>query len=90
MIAAKGGSSENKSKIVMLNPSDDIAEWVAKTVPTMGAGWCPPGMLGLGIGGTAESYGTCKESLMDPVISRVNCTRSRNLRRNCELRSLIV
>ena len=53
-LAAKGGGSENKSKLVMLNPSDSIADWVEKTVPTMGAGWCPPGMLGLGIGGTAE------------------------------------
>ena len=53
-LAAKGGGSENKSKMVMLNPSDSIVEWVLKTVPTMGAGWCPPGMLGIGIGGTAE------------------------------------
>jgi len=68
MIAAKGGGSENKSKLVMLNPSDDIAEWVVKTLPTMGAGWCPPGMLGIGIGGTAEKAGVlAKESLMDPV-----------------------
>ncbi|WP_163935047.1 fumarate hydratase [Paraferrimonas sp. SM1919] len=68
MIAAKGGGSENKSKMVMLNPSDDIAEWVEKTVPTMGAGWCPPGMLGIGIGGTAEKAAVmAKESLMDPV-----------------------
>ena len=68
MIAAKGGGSENKSKMVMLNPSDDIVEWVKKTVPTMGAGWCPPGMLGIGIGGTAEKAAVmAKESLMDPV-----------------------
>ena len=68
MIAAKGGGSENKSKMVMLNPSDDIAEWVVKTLPLMGAGWCPPGMLGLGIGGTAEKSAVlAKESLMDPV-----------------------
>ncbi len=53
-VAAKGGGSENKSKFVMLNPSDSIVDWVLKTVPTMGAGWCPPGMLGIGIGGTAE------------------------------------
>jgi len=53
-VAAKGGGSENKSKFVMLNPSDSISEWVLKTVPTMGAGWCPPGMLGIGIGGTEE------------------------------------
>ncbi|MEH6471856.1 MAG: fumarate hydratase [Halopseudomonas sp.] len=67
-IAAKGGGSENKSKMVMLNPSDSIVDWVLKTVPTMGAGWCPPGMLGLGIGGTAEKAAVmAKESLMDPV-----------------------
>ena len=53
-VAAKGGGSENKSKMVMLNPSDSVVDWVLKTVPTMGAGWCPPGMLGIGIGGTAE------------------------------------
>lgn len=68
MIAAKGGGSENKTKMVMLNPSDNIADWVVKTLPTMGAGWCPPGMLGIGIGGTAEKAGVlAKESLMDPV-----------------------
>ncbi|AUM14547.1 fumarate hydratase [Ketobacter alkanivorans] len=67
-IAAKGGGSENKSKMVMLNPSDSIVDWVLKTVPTMGAGWCPPGMLGIGIGGTAEkAMVLAKESLMDPV-----------------------
>ena len=53
-VAAKGGGSENKSKFVMMNPSDSLVDWVLKTVPTMGAGWCPPGMLGIGIGGTAE------------------------------------
>ncbi|MCU4674447.1 fumarate hydratase [Catenovulum sp. 2E275] len=68
MVAAKGGGSENKSKMVMLNPSDSIADWVVKTLPTMGAGWCPPGMLGIGIGGTAEKSAVlAKESLMDPV-----------------------
>ncbi|GEK09896.1 fumarate hydratase [Pseudoalteromonas peptidolytica] len=68
MIAAKGGGSENKTKMVMLNPSDDVAEWVEKTLPAMGAGWCPPGMLGIGIGGTAEKAAVlAKESLMDPV-----------------------
>ena len=67
-VAAKGGGSENKSKLAMLNPSDDIVEWVKKTVPTMGAGWCPPGMLGIGIGGTAEkAMLMAKEVLMDPV-----------------------
>ncbi len=66
--AAKGGGSENKSKLVMLNPSDSIVEWVLKTVPTMGAGWCPPGILGIGIGGTPEkAMLMAKESLMDPV-----------------------
>ena len=67
-VAAKGGGSENKSKLAMLNPSDDIVEWVKNTVPTMGAGWCPPGMLGIGIGGTAEkAMLMAKEALMDPV-----------------------
>ncbi|WP_022956827.1 fumarate hydratase [Perlucidibaca piscinae] len=67
-VAAKGGGSENKSKMAMLNPSDSIVDWVLKTVPTMGAGWCPPGMLGIGIGGTAEKAALlAKESLMDPV-----------------------
>ncbi|QSX34222.1 fumarate hydratase [Shewanella avicenniae] len=68
MIAAKGGGSENKTKMVMLNPSDDVAAWVEKMVPVMGAGWCPPGMLGIGIGGTAEKAAVmAKEALMDPV-----------------------
>ncbi len=68
IVAAKGGGSENKSKMAMLNPSDSIVDWVLKTVPTMGAGWCPPGMLGIGIGGTAEKAALlAKESLMDPV-----------------------
>jgi fumarate hydratase class I len=67
-VAAKGGGSEAKSKFVMLNPSDSIVDWVLKTVPTMGAGWCPPGMLGIGIGGTAEkAMLLAKESLMEPV-----------------------
>ena len=67
-VAAKGGGSENKAKLAMLNPSDSIVDWVLKTVPTMGAGWCPPGMLGIGIGGTAEKAAVmAKESLMDPI-----------------------
>src|ERR1700760_3700833 len=67
-IAAKGGGAENKSKFAMLNPSDSIVDWILKTVPTMGAGWCPPGMLGIGIGGTAEkAMVMAKESLMDPI-----------------------
>src|SRR6202165_1042013 len=67
-VAAKGGGSEAKSKFVMLNPSDSIVDWVLKTVPTMGAGWCPPGMLGIGIGGTAEkAMLMAKEALMEPI-----------------------
>src|ERR1700754_993097 len=67
-VAAKGGGSEAKSQFAMLNPSDSIVDWVIKTVPTMGAGWCPPGMLGIGIGGTAEkAMVMAKESLMDPI-----------------------
>ncbi|BBO20629.1 MAG: fumarate hydratase class I [Rhodocyclaceae bacterium] len=66
--AAKGGGSENKSKFYALNPSDSIVDWVLRTVPTMGAGWCPPGILGLGIGGTPEkAMLLAKESLMAPV-----------------------
>ena len=66
--AAKGGGSENKSKMVMLNPSDSLVDWVLKTLPTMGAGWCPPGILGIGIGGTPEkAMLLAKESLMAHV-----------------------
>src|SRR5688572_20435137 len=67
-VAAKGGGSEAKSKFAMLNPSDSIADWVVKTVPSMGAGWCPPGMLGIGVGGTAEkAMLMAKEALMEPI-----------------------
>ena len=67
-VAAKGGGSENKSKFVMLNPSDSLVDWVLKTVPTMGAGWCPPGMLGIGVGGTAEkAMLMAKEALMEDI-----------------------
>ena len=67
-VAAKGGGSENKTKFVMLNPSDSLVDWVLKTVPTMGAGWCPPGMLGIGIGGTAEkAMLLAKQSLMEDL-----------------------
>jgi fumarate hydratase class I len=67
-IAAKGGGSENKSKFVMLNPSDDLVSWVVNTVPALGAGWCPPGILGIGIGGTSEkALLLAKESLLAPV-----------------------
>jgi fumarate hydratase class I len=67
-LAAKGGGSENKSKFAMLNPSDSIADWVVNTVPGLGAGWCPPGMLGIGIGGSAEkAMLLAKEALMEPI-----------------------
>jgi fumarate hydratase, class I len=65
-VASKGGGSENKSKLAMLNPSDSVVDWVLKTVPTMGAGWCPPGMLGIGVGGTAEkAVLMAKQALME-------------------------
>jgi fumarate hydratase class I len=68
IVAAKGGGSENKSKMYMLNPNDSIVDWVLKTVPTMGAGWCPPGMLGIGVGGTAEkAVMMAKEVLMEDI-----------------------
>jgi fumarate hydratase class I len=85
-VAAKGGGSEAKSKFVMLNPSDSVVEWVLKTVPSMGAGWCPPGMLGIGIGGTAEkAMLLAKQSLMDPIdiqdlIARGPATTAEKLR----------
>ncbi len=67
-VAAKGGGSEAKAKFAMLNPSDDVVEWVLSVVPTMGAGWCPPGLLGVGIGGTPEkAMLLAKESLMEPI-----------------------
>ncbi|WP_277810769.1 fumarate hydratase [Chromohalobacter canadensis] len=67
-VAAKGGGSEAKSKFAMLNPSDNVAEWVLEQLPKMGAGWCPPGMLGIGIGGTAEkAMELAKEALLDPI-----------------------
>jgi fumarate hydratase class I len=86
IVAAKGGGSEAKSKFAMLNPSDSIVDWVLKTVPTMGAGWCPPGMLGIGIGGTAEkAVLLAKESLMEPIdiqdlIARGPSNRAEELR----------
>ncbi|MDH3971271.1 MAG: fumarate hydratase, partial [Gammaproteobacteria bacterium] len=67
-VAAKGGGSENKSRFAILNPSDDIVEWVLQQVPTMGAGWCPPGILGIGIGGTAEkAMLLAKEAILEPL-----------------------
>ncbi|WP_295885720.1 fumarate hydratase [uncultured Thiohalocapsa sp.] len=67
-LAAKGGGSENKSKFAILNPSDSLVDWVLKTVPTMGAGWCPPGMLGIGIGGSAEkAMLLAKEALLEDI-----------------------
>ena len=68
IVAAKGGGSENKARFTILNPSDDIAEWVAKTVPGMGAGWCPPGILSLGVGGTPEkAMLLAKRAMMEPI-----------------------
>jgi fumarate hydratase, class I len=67
-VAAKGGGSENKAALAMLNPSDSIVDWILETVPEMGAGWCPPGMLGIGIGGTAEkAMVLAKQSLFEPI-----------------------
>ncbi|MCH2352358.1 MAG: fumarate hydratase, partial [Pseudomonadales bacterium] len=67
-VAAKGGGSEAKAKFAMLNPSDNVQDWVMSVVPTMGAGWCPPGILGIGIGGTPEkAMLLAKESIMDPI-----------------------
>ncbi len=85
-VAAKGGGSEAKAKFAMLDPSDSVVDWVLKTVPTMGAGWCPPGMLGIGIGGTAEkAMLMAKEALMEPIditdlIGRGPTTRAEELR----------
>ena len=80
-VAAKGGGSENKAKFVMLNPSDSIVDWVLKTVPTMGAGWCPPGILGIGIGGTAEkAMVMAKEALMEPIDMQELMARGANSR----------
>ena len=80
-LAAKGGGSENKAKLAMLNPSDSIVDWVKNTLPTMGAGWCPPGMLGIGIGGTAEKAAVlAKEALMDPIDIHELRTRGPNSR----------
>jgi len=86
IVAAKGGGSEAKSKFAMLNPSDSIVDWVLKTVPTMGAGWCPPGMLGIGVGGTAEkAMQLAKEALMEEIdiqqlIARGPSNRAEELR----------
>ena len=83
-IAAKGGGSENKAKFVMLNPNDSIVDWIIETVPTMGAGWCPPGMLGIGIGGTAEkAMVMAKESLMQSI--NMHELKQKAARRNSDL-----
>ena len=93
IVAAKGGGSEAKTKFAMLNPSDSIVDWVLKTVPTMGAGWCPPGMLGIGIGGTAEkAMLLAKEALMEPIDitelqARGASNRIEELRPSCTRRS---
>ena len=85
-VAAKGGGSEAKSKFAMLNPSDSVVDWVLKMVPTMGAGWCPPGILGIGLGGTAEkAMLMAKESLLEHIdISELQARGASN--RNEELR----
>src|SRR3546814_1546539 len=81
-VAAKGGGSENKSKFKMLNPSDSIVDWVLEMVPQMGAGWCPPGMLGIGIGGTAEkAVLLAKESLMGAIRSEEHTSELQSLMR---------
>jgi fumarate hydratase class I len=93
IVAAKGGGSENKSKFAMLNPSDSIVDWVLKTVPTMGAGWCPPGMLGIGIGGTAEKAMLLAKEVADgaidihDLIGAARRTRSRSCASSCTRRS---
>ena len=88
--AAKGGGSEAKAKFAMLNPSDDIVEWILKTVPTMGAGWCPPGILGIGIGGTPEkAMLLAKEAIMAPVdihLLKAKSARGEQLIRTEQLR----
>ena len=88
-VAAKGGGSENKSKLVMLNPSDSVVDWVLKTVPTMGAGWCPPGMLGIGIGGTAEKADADGQGIADGRPRHVRTAAKRGAaqqdRRDCAL-----
>ncbi|MCY4281771.1 MAG: fumarate hydratase [Gammaproteobacteria bacterium] len=82
-LAAKGGGSENKAKLAMLNPSDSIADWVVEVVPTLGAGWCPPGILGLGIGGTAEKAALlAKEALLAPI--DIQALRQRGARNRLE------
>jgi len=85
-VVAKGGGSEAKTKFAMLNPSDSVVDWVLKMLPTMGAGWCPPGILGIGIGGTADkALAMAKEALLDPIdiqdlIERGPVGRSEELR----------
>ena len=67
-VAAKGGGSENKAKFAALNPSDDVADWVVRTVEGLGAGWCPPGLIGLGVGGSPDkAMSLAKQSLLDPI-----------------------
>jgi fumarate hydratase class I len=82
-VAAKGGGSEAKAKFAMLNPSDSVVDWVLEQVPKMGAGWCPPGMLGIGIGGTAEkAMLLAKEALLDPI--DIQDLRARGARNRAE------
>ena len=82
--AAKGGGSENKSKLAMLNPSDSIVDWVLKTVPTMGAGWCPPGILGIGIGGTPEKSRFVGQRILDGPHRHPRIARQSQIRRRID------
>ena len=90
-VAAKGGGSENKSKFTVLNPDDNLTDWVLKTIPTMGAGWCPPGIIGIGVGGTAEkAMLMAKSVLMEPIdIIRLKIKLSILILKHLELTFLI-
>ncbi len=89
-LAAKGGGSENKARFAVLNPSDSVVDWILEQVPTMGGDWCPPGMLGIGIGGTAEkAMMLAKESLMEPARhARVESARAEDAHRGAADRDL--
>ncbi len=88
-VAAKGGGSENKAKFAALNPSDSVADWVVRTVETLGAGWCPPGMLGIGVGGSPEKAMTlAKLSLLDPIdLPQIRARGPRRRKKSCGSRS---
>jgi fumarate hydratase class I len=88
IVAAKGGGSENKSKVYMLNPSDNIVDWVLKTVPTMGAGWCPPGILGIGVGGTAEKAALIAKEALTSICTSCSSAAHKTSSKNCALSSM--